>query len=376
MIYLDNAGTTSVYPEVLDVIKEYSTQNYFNASATYKPAIKVRDDINTAREEIASLLHAEKNEIYFTSCATESNNWAIKNGFRNKNGNIVISAGEHACVYESAKAMESKGLDVRIAALNDDGQVNIDDLARKVDDKTCLVSVIHVSNETGVINELRKISETIKKINPKVIFHSDGVQAFLKVSCDVKSFGLDMYSISGHKFHAPKGIGALYINKKLHLAPYINGGGQESGQRSGTENVAGIMAMAKAAQIYRLHKEESSALKNYELISERLSHIDGCTIIGNEQNHSHYIVAASFSGCKAEILQSMLADEGVLVGRGSACSSRHAGNRVLAAMNLPQKTIDGTLRFSFSPETKASEISAACDILIEKINKLRGNKIG
>ena len=167
MIYLDNAGTTAVYPRVADMIKTYLTTDFFNASATYKPALAIRSAIDLSLAKIARFLGADAGEIFFTSCATESNNWAIKNGCRSKNGNIIISAGEHASVYESAKWMESKGFDVRIAALKEDGSVDIDDLMRKTDEKTCLISVLHVSNETGVINDLKLIADSVKRVNPR-----------------------------------------------------------------------------------------------------------------------------------------------------------------------------------------------------------------
>lgn len=376
MIYFDNASTTSVYPQVVELMDKYYKDNFFNASATYKPAIRIHSDIDNARKVIADMLGAKKNEIYFTSCATESNNWIIKNGFKNKNGNIVVSAGEHACVYESALAMQSKGYDVRFARLSPDGAVDTDDLLSKIDKKTCLVSVMHVSNETGVINDIGLISQKAKKINPGIIFHSDGVQAFLKIPVNVKSLGVDAYSISGHKFHAPKGIGALYLNEKIHLSPFINGGGQENGMRSGTENVAGIIAMAEAAKIY-LHQTDANVVnENYRYLIEKLGDIPGCTIIGDQNKNSHFIVSASFAGCKAEILQTMLADENIYIGRGSACSSRHSGNRVLSEMGLPQNVIDGTLRFSLSPENTKNEIDAVTQVLAQKTQALRGNKIG
>lgn len=355
---------------------KYYKDNFFNASATYKPAIRIHSDIDDARKTIADMLGAKKNEVYFTSCATESNNWIIKNGFKNKNGNIVVSAGEHACVYESALAMQSKGYDVRFARLKPNGAVDTDDLLSKIDKKTCLVSVMHVSNETGVINDIGIISQKAKKINPNIIFHSDGVQSFLKIPVNVKSLGVDAYSISGHKFHAPKGIGALYLNEKIHLSPYINGGGQESGMRSGTENVAGIIAMAEAAKIYSQTTNFDAAADKYKYLLEKLGDIPGCTIIGDTDKNSHFIVAASFAGCKAEILQTMLADENIYIGRGSACSSRHSGNRVLGEMGLPQNVIDGTLRFSLSPENTKAEIDAVAKALAQKIQALRGNKIG
>lgn len=376
MIYLDNASTTSVYPEVAEIMQNYYINDFFNASATYKPAMRVHSAIDEARSVIASLLGANKNEIYFTSCATESNNWVIKNGFKNKNGNIVVSAGEHACVYESAMYMQSKGFDVRFAKLMPSGFVDIDDLMSKTDKNTCLVSVMHASNETGVINDIKTISNGVKKINPRIIFHSDGVQAFLKTPVNVASMNIDAYSISGHKFHAPKGVGALYLNPKIHLSPLISGGGQENAMRSGTENVAGIVAMASAAKIYTRTYDKQKVEQNYAFLIENLKKIDGCEIIGDTERNTKLILAASFAGCKAEILQTMLADENIYIGRGSACSSHHAGNRVLAEMGLKQNVIDGTLRFSLSPETTQEEIKQATIALAEKINSLRGNKIG
>lgn len=376
MIYLDNASTTPVYPQVVDLMNKYYKQNFFNASATYKPAIRIHSDLDEARKTVADMLGAKKNEIFFTSCATESNNWIIKNGFKNKNGNMVVSAGEHACVYESALAMQSKGYDVRFARLLPGGAVDTNDLLSKIDKKTCLVSVMHVSNETGVINDIGFISQKAKKINQNIVFHSDGVQAFLKIPVNVKSLGVDAYSISGHKFHAPKGIGALYLSEKIHLSPYINGGGQENGMRSGTENVAGIMAMAEAAKIYSQTLDFDAVTENYRYLLEKLVTIPECTIIGDTDKNSRFIAAASFAGCKAEILQTMLADENIYVGRGSACSSHHSGNRVLSEMGLPQNIIDGTLRFSLSPENTKEEIDVAIKALAQKIQALRGNKIG
>lgn len=378
MIFLDNASTTNVYPEVADVIYNYMVEEYFNPSATYKPSLKIKKDIDAARKTIADCLGADKNEIVFTSCATESNNWAVNSIFRNLSGNLVISAGEHACIYETAKNLANKGLDLRMAKLTAKGKVDIEDLLSKIDKNTKMVSIIHVSNETGVINDIAGLSAAVKSVNPKIIFHSDGVQAFGKISCNVKKFNVDMYSISGHKFHSPKGIGALFIDKKIKLSPYLNGGGQESGLRSGTENVCGIVAMGKAAEIYKREVETSKSDIDfkYNLFIDLLSKINGCEIIGDTVDNSKMIIAAAFEGCKAEILQSMMADDGILIGRGSACSSRHAGNRVLSAMGIGQRTVDGTIRISLSPATTVSEITTACNKLSEKVNLLRGNNIG
>jgi len=361
---------------VVEKINNYYLTDYYNPSATYKPSLKIKKDLENARESLSKYLKIDKSELYFTSCATESNNWVLNSALKNKSCNLVISAGEHACIYETAKNLQNKGFDVRIAALNNDGTVNENDLISKIDDKTALVSIIHVSNETGVVNDLKALFTKIKKKYPKVLCHSDGVQAFCKIPTDLKAMNVDFYSISGHKFGAPKGVGALYISKKANLTPFVFGGGQENGRRSGTENVAGIIAMADAAKIYREHSDTDKIDKIHALLIEKLKEISNVQIIGDGAVNSNRILAVSFIGCKAEILQSMLADEGVLVGRGSACSSRHAGNRVLAAMGINQSVIDGTLRISIAPETSAENIETAIEKIKIVVAKLRGNKIG
>lgn len=376
MIYLDNASTTKVYDEVIQLTGELWRKEYFNPSATYKPSFGVRSAIADARRTLADFLCAQENEIYFTSCATESNNWALKTGCKNKNGNIVVSAGEHASVYESAMFLRNKGQEVRFAKLLKNGMVDKDDLLSKVDDNTTLVSVLHVSNETGVINDIADICRRVKQIKSRIIFHSDGVQAFLKTNTDVKAMGVDLYSVSGHKFHAMKGVGMIYINKSTHLYPLIHGGGQESGLRSGTENVAGIVGMAKAAEIYKSQYDKNKIDDNYDFLTKQLLSNKDCLIIGSDTDNTKLICAFSALGCKAEILQSMLAERGVIVGRGSACSSHHSGNRVLGEMQLDKKIIAGTLRISLLPTTTRDEIATACQNITECINLLRGNNIG
>lgn len=376
MIYLDNAATTRVYDEALEIMADIYSKEYFNPSSTYKQGLSVKKMINDSRIVLSGVFNCAPAEIYFTSCATEANNWILNSGFKNKKGNIVVSGGEHACVYECAKNLKNKGFDVRFTKLLPNGAVDIDDLVQKVDINTCLVSVIHASNETGVINDLALISKKIKAINPKIIFHSDGVQAFLKTNNDLKSLGVDAYSISGHKIGAPKGVGAVYISSKIKLQPFIYGGGQESGLRSGTENVAGICALAKAVTIFSKNAKENTVSKLREIAVNKILSINDVVILGNETNHTDYILTFYALGTKAEILQTMCADDGVLIGRGSACSSRHGGNRVLGEIGLNQKQIDGALRISFSPSNNDEEVANAMDIVIKNINKLREHKIG
>lgn len=376
MIFLDNASTTKVFDLAVEKMNRIYIEDYFNPSATYKGGREVLSYISQARENVAKHLSAKKDEIYFTSCATESNNWVLNNAFKNKKGNIVVSCGEHACVYETAKNLASKGLDVRFAPLKNDGTVDINALLSLVDSSTNLVSVIHVSNETGVINDIDLICKRVKAKNPKTLVHSDGVQAFLKTSTSMQKLGVDFYSLSGHKVGAPKGIGVLFIKNGIHIAPYIYGGGQEKNMRSGTENVAGICALSVAIDCYKNSCNEEKIENNYKLALSLLSAIDGVEIIGNTEKNTHLIICATVDKVRAETLQSLMSDSGVFIGRGSACSSAHSGNRVLSAMGVSDKKIEGAIRISLSPSTTAEEIETAISILKENIKKIRGYQVG
>ncbi len=376
MIYLDNAATTRVYPEAIQQMQEIYSVDFFNPSSTYKEAIKVKKLLENQRSVIAEALSCKSNEIYFTSSATESNNWALNSGFKNKKGNIVVSSGEHSCVYECAKNLKSKGFDVRFVPLGADGTTSVESLLSGIDENTCLVSVIHVSNETGAVNDIARLSRAAKEKNKRILFHSDGVQAFLKTDNNVSRLGVDLYGISGHKIGAPKGIGALYISSQTNLQPFIFGGGQESGMRSGTENVAGIIGFGCAVTKFRSVFNSATAKTNRDLLINELKKIKDLMIISENSPSSNMIVAFSALGTKAEIIQTLCADSGVIIGRGSACASRHGGNRVLSEMGIPQKIIDGTLRIGLSPETTEEEIISAVKIIADNIEKLRGNRVG
>lgn len=369
MIFLDNASTTRVCPEALDMVKKVSDELYYNPSALYGEALKVKNLIDDARKEIANLLGANQNEIYFTSCATESNNWAYEKGIKNKKGNIVVSSAEHASGYECALVAKSKGIEVRFVSLNKDGTVNEEDFINKVDENTCFVSVIHCSNETGAVNDIARLCKKVKAISPKAIIHSDGVQAFCKTNISVKESGVDLYSVSAHKVGGLKGTGALYVRDGLNLAPFISGGGQERGLRSGTENVAGIVCFGVAARLYK-KKYDACAIKEMRAyIAKELMPLDVKINGENEGN----ILSITIPGIKAEILQHLLSDKGVLIGLGSACSSRARNNRVLSAMGLKQKEIDGSIRISLGIENNMREIAEAVKIMKNDIITLRGN---
>lgn len=377
MIYLDNASTTPVWDKAIRVTEQIYGCDFFNPSSTYRGGIEAKNKINEARAIVAKRLNCKAGEVYFTSCATESNNWAITCAIGNGKGNIVVSGGEHACVYECAKNLKNKGCDVRFTRLLPNGTVDVEHLFSLIDNETRLVSVIHASNETGAVNDIATLTKLVKSKNPNVIFHSDGVQAYLKIDNDVRALGVDLYSISGHKVGAPKGVGALYVSPRAKLRPLIFGGGQETGMRSGTENVAGIVSLGVATEEYSARFDRQRILALREKLKELLKRsIEGVIFLGEGAETNGTILAVSVPNTRAEIIQSMCADEGVIIGRGSACSSRHGGNRVLETAGLNKCTIDGAIRLSMSPLTTEEEITEAAQTIARCAEKLRGRRVG
>ena len=370
MIYLDNAATTRVLQTAADAMLEYARGKYYNPSAGYRAALEVRHDIADAAGVIASVIGADPHEIVFTSCATESNNHVFSCGVKNKKGNVVISAVEHASVYESAMRLKSKGADVRIVDPDPNGRVTAEKVAAAVDKNTAFVSVIHCSNETGVINDIAAISSAVKAIAPKAVIHSDGVQAFCKIPVNVKALGVDLYSMSAHKVGGMKGTGALYIRNGFNMQPFIAGGGQQDGRRSGTENVCGIMSFAAAASAYRnaARSFDANALRN--IFVERFGSGELSRINGGSPN-SGYIVSISFRGLKGEIIAHEMDDRGIMIGLGSACSTHIRSNRVLCSMGVPKEFAEGSVRISFSPRTTEDDARTAADALDEITKDLR-----
>ena len=376
MIYLDNAATTEVLSSAKVAAEKAYSEYFLNPSALYKNAEEVRKQLTAARETVAGFLHALPEEIYFTSGATEANNWAVFSGIKNKSLATVASEGEHACVYECIKNLKGKGVNAVFVPLNVDTSVNADRFIELAGQNCGFASLIHVSNETGAINDVGGIFSEIRKRNPGVVLHSDGVQAFGKTETDVKKMNVDLYSVSGHKVGAPKGVGALYIRKGFCMAPLLYGGGQERGLRSGTENIPGIMAFAAAATAYaKTYAERMPELlmmrrRFYKIMQECAGNIN---INESSAKNIQNILSMSVIGLKSEILQRVLADEsGILIGIGSACAGSKKGNRVLQASGKNQKEIEGNIRISFGIATKAEESNAAAHIIAAKINELRG----
>ncbi len=365
MIYLDNAATTKVFDSAVSAAETAMLTDYFNPNATYKSAVAVNNGIEKARSIIAGAVGANSDELIFTSGATESNNWVFNCGIKNHKGNIVITAGEHSSVYEVAMQLKSRGKDVRIAPLKYDGTVDEQALLLLVDDNTALVSIIHVSNETGAVNHIKSIAAAVRQKSPNTLIHSDGVQAILKSGLPINGLGVDYYTASAHKIGAPKGIGFLYMRRGLNMSPYIFGGGQEHGMRSGTQNTPYIAAFAAAVQEYAKRNRDDIPSLRDELCKYLTNR--GFAEVGCGQN-SGYILCLCAPKYKAEILQNIVHDKGVIIGKGAACSGSKRGNRVLSAMGVKSDEIERCIRLSLFVDTTREDAFTAAKIIADACN--------
>ena len=369
MIYLDNAATARPDAECYKAAEKYILTDYYNPSALYAGGYNLHLELKKAGRNILSLVADDENySIIFTSCGTEADNQAIFCGGRR--GNVVTTGGEHSAVFSSATELSRRGIEVRFAGLNPDGSVNEEELLKLVDEKTSLVSVIHVNNETGAVNDIATISEAVKTKNPRTLFHSDGVQAFGKLNFRLTE-NIDMYSVSAHKIGGIKGCGALIKRKKLIINPYIYGGGQERNLRSGTENVFGIKFFELAALKRFKHLKENFAHVSElnELLREKLD--KSLFKIISSDNSSPYILTVAADGVRGETILHEADDRGLIIGTGSACSSNEKKrySRVILSCGISESMADGILRISFSHENTVEEISSAAEILNSIVKK-------
>lgn len=370
IIYLDNNATTKVDEQVLEEMLPYFKEEYANPSSMYDFSKKSSHAIRDARVKIRDFVGAkDEKEIIFTSCGSESANTAIKGvlNYNKSKKHIITTAIEHPCVLNVYKSLEKQGYKVDYLGVNSSGQLNIEELENLIKDDTALVSVMWANNETGVINPIKEISQIIKSKNKDTKFFVDGVQAAGKIPMNVVENGIDMLGISGHKFHAPKGVGALYVNSKTMITPLIIGGHQEKGKRAGTENTPYIVGMGKAAElamenlnyemteVKRLRdKLESGILKN--IYNARLN-----TTLNNRVPNTTNI---GFEYIEGELILLHLSDLGICASSGSACTSGSLEpSHVLRAMNVPFTAIHGSIRWSLSRFTTEDEI----DYVIEKL---------
>ncbi len=363
MIYLDNAATTPPDGEALArAAKEYE-ECYFNPSARYRGGFAAHTLLEEARREIVShIADAGKYEAIFTSCGTEADNQAVFGGAGR--GNAVTTAGEHAAVYESFLRLRERGTEVRFAPIRGDGSLDAEAFLSLVDEKTSFVSVVHVNNETGAVNDIIALARAVKKKNPRCIFHSDGVQAYGKLPFRL-SEGIDLYSVSAHKLGGLKGTGALLRRKGCTLRPYLFGGGQEGGMRSGTENVLGILDFRYAAEgRFASLEEDYGRIKALRTRMKSLLDPARFGIISPEEG-SPYLLSVYARGLRGEVLQRVLYDRGLAVGTGSACSSKKPHSRILEAAKVSSEALDGVLRISFSARTDEEEVCAAARLMNE-----------
>jgi len=363
--YLDNAATTRVCDEAAQAALKIMTENYGNPSSTHKMGRDARDVLDSSRAAIAGALGARPEEIFFTSCGSESDNWAILSGAeknRRLGKHIISSMAEHSAVIKSLDLLEKQGYEVTRLSPEKDGSISAEAVVGALREDTILISLMLVNNETGGITDIGAISGALKAAGSQALLHTDAVQGFLKVPFTAKTLGADMISVSGHKIHAPKGVAALYIRNgiKMNLPPFIVGGSQEFGRRAGTEALPQIAAFAAAADTGTRLFEESirHILEMKELAVRRLTaENDGLLVLSGG---APQILSISLPGYKSQVLMNFLEARGVFVSMSSACK-KGGRSYVLEAIGHPSRIIDGALRISFSRFTTGEEIDALCD---------------
>lgn len=370
LIYLDNAATTKPLPGLGELFARYTENLWFNPSALYGDAVEVRRAVESARDRIAAVYGSPEHRCTFTSGGTEAANMAIRFGARKKkNMNYVCAGLEHPCVEESFKALQESGADVRFANVQPDGSTSIESVMNLVDRNTALVSVMHVSNETGAVNDIARIASAVKSAAPGAMFHSDGVQAFCRVPVGRPDL-IDYYTVSSHKIHGLKGTGAVLSRKGTPLREMLRGGGQEKGLRSGTENVFGIIAFAEAAKYFADHRGE---------IDERLRALSMAVMDGIEPDPdivrvvsaAPHIVSLYVRGVRGETLMHSLESDNVIIATGSACSSSKGRDRIARALRISKDEAASMIRLSFCPDNTVYEVREALHAIQSHAAQLR-----
>ena len=367
MIYLDNSATTRPFDSVIDAMDACMRETYFNPSAAYKPAVDVDREMRACRRLIAAQLGAQEDEIFFTSGGTESDNLAILGFAETLHGggaNFVCSAIEHPAVSETIRRVEKLGIGVRVLPIDHRGVVDLAAAESVIDEHTALVSCMQVSNETGAIQPIEALSALAHGKNPKVRVHVDGVQGFMRVPMHMGRMGVDMYALSGHKIHGPKGVGVLAVRKGVRLAPQMTGGGQERNLRSGTYNAPAILGLGQAVSQMARSRERMDQLREMKArLWRRLSAIEGVRVNGpmpDEADAAPHILSVSFDGVRGEVMRNALEGAGVLVSTGSACAShKQKVSQTLRAMGLTGEQADGTIRISLGLFNTMDEMDEA-----------------
>lgn len=374
--YLDNAATTRVFPEVRDIMLQVMEKDFGNPSSRHTKGIEAEGYVTKAVQQIASTLKCQPKEIVLTSGGTESNNMAlIGTALANRRAgkHVITTRIEHASVHEPFGRLEQMGYEAEYLPVDSNGHVQPEVLREAVREDTLLVSIMMVNNEMGAVEDIKSLAAAARQKNPNVIFHVDAIQAYGKYKIVPKRMGIDLMSVSGHKIHGPKGSGFLYVRDGVKISPIILGGGQQRGMRSGTENVPAIAGLGEA--VHLIYQEHSARVERLYALKERLIAgllgMEGVTVNGINDlpltETAPHIVSASFEGIKSEVMLHALAQEGVYVSSGSACSSNHPElSGTLKAIGVDDRLLDSTLRFSFSVLTTEEEVDHAL-LAVEKI---------
>ena len=376
-VYFDNSSTTKPLNEVIDEMSFGMKEFYGNPSSLHNLGLKSERKLKECRGTLAKTINASENEIHFTSGGSEGNNLVLK-GLLKSGTHLITTPFEHASILNTIKRLEENNIKITFLEMDENGKIDINHLKKSITKETVLVSVMHVNNEIGVIQDLERIGEIIKENSTRAKFHVDAVQSYGKLPIDVKKMNIDFLTVSAHKFHGPKGVGFIYIKNTNSLSPLIEGGSQEFGVRAGTQNIPGIMGMALASKIANNKMKENyeKVLQIKKKFIDKLKDIDNIKInsLLNE-DFSPYILNVSFRGVRGEVLLHYLEESEIYVSTGSACSSKErekiGGSYVLKTLGLSRDEISGGIRFSFSDDNDEAEVDYVIDILEKGLKFLR-----
>ncbi len=379
LVYLDNCSTTKPRDEVIDEINYMLKEGYGNPSSLHSLGLKTEKRIDESRKIIADFLNVRKDEIFFTSGGTESNNIAIQglvNRYKRKGNHLITTKVEHSSIFNIFRYYENHGFEVTFLDVDDKGNVDLEQFKNEIRKDTILVSIMVVNNELGAIEPVNEIRKIMEEKESKALLHLDGVQAFGKIPIDIRKWKVDTFAFSAHKIYGPKGIGGLYVKKEININPLVYGGQQERGLRSGTENTPGIVGMGKAVEIMdeKFEEERKHVYKLKAYFAEKiLKEIEDVKINTSlDEDTSPYILNVSFLYIRGEVLLHYLEDKGIYVSTASACSSNAEDkSHVLKAIGLNENEIEGAIRFCFSYENTYKELDYTVEVLKKSVDEIR-----
>lgn len=377
-VYLDNSATTRCFDQVAELTSHIMCEDYGNPSSLHRKGVQAERYTRYAKEIVAENLKVSEKEILFTSGGTESDNLALIGCARancRSGRHLITTCIEHPAILQAMKYLEEEGFRVTYLPVDEKGCIRLEDLERAITGETILVSIMHTNNEVGTMQPVAQAGTLIKKMNPRILFHVDAVQGYGKFRIYPKRMKIDLLSASGHKIHGPKGVGFLYVDEKVKIRPISYGGGQQSGMRSGTENVPGAAGLAKAVELVygNLDRDVERMYRIKKAFVEGIRRIDDVVINGHgDETGAPHVVSVSFKGVRSEVILHALEDKGIYVSAGSACSARKPQpSATLQAMGVPKELLGSTIRFSFSIFTTMEEINYTLQTLYDIIPMLR-----